>query len=160
MGADQSMPIEERLTSVARIDDEAFLADLVAAADLLQVAPVGVMGFCMGGMYTFKAAGTGRFHRAVAFYGMIRVPEAWRGPTNVEPLHAVTAPSACPVLAVIGGHDPYTPDPDVADLIATGAEVVRYPDAEHGFAHDDSRPSHRADDAADAWRRALEFLST
>src|SRR6187397_603618 len=56
----EAMPLEERLTSVGTIDDRALLADLVAAADLLGVEPVGVTGFCMGGMFTYKAAGTGR----------------------------------------------------------------------------------------------------
>jgi carboxymethylenebutenolidase len=157
-GDDVALPLEQRLESVARIDDAAFLADLVTAADQLGVEPVGVMGFCMGGMYTFKAAGTGRFHRAVAFYGMIRVPEHWRGPTNVEPLDAITSPSACPVLAIIGGRDHFTPEADVADLRAAGAEVVTYPEGEHGFAHDASRPTHRADDATDAFARAMAFL--
>src|SRR5437016_6117155 len=32
-------------------------------------------------------------------------------------------------------------------------------DADHGFVHDPSRPAHRADDARDAWSRALRFLS-
>jgi len=36
--------------------------------------------------------------------------------------------------------------------------VVRYADAEHGFAHDASRPTHRADDAADAFARAKAWL--
>ena len=43
-------------------------------------------------------------------------------------------------------------------LAATGATVVHYPDAEHGFAHDSSRPAHRADDAADAFARARAWL--
>ena len=30
--------------------------------------------------------------------------------------------------------------------------------AEHGFIHAPERPTHRADDAADAWRRVLAFL--
>jgi carboxymethylenebutenolidase len=159
-GDDEQLPLEERLASVARIDDATYLSDLGAAADLLGVEPVGVMGFCMGGMYAFKAAGTGRFHRAVAFYGMIRVPDHWRGPSNVEPLNAVTAPGACPVLAIIGGQDSFTPEADVADLRAAGAEVVVYPEAEHGFAHDASRPTHRADDTADAFGRAMAFLGS
>ncbi len=155
----QDLPLETRLESVGTIDDAALLEDLVAAADLLEVEPVGVTGFCMGGMFTLKAAGTGRFHRAAAFYGMIRVPDRWRGPgTSVEPLEAVTAAGACPTLAIIGGVDPWTPADDVAALEAAGAQVVRYEEADHGFVHDESRPAHRAEDAADAWERVLAFL--
>jgi len=36
--------------------------------------------------------------------------------------------------------------------------VVSYEGAEHGFVHDASRPAHRADDAADAWRQVVSFL--
>jgi hypothetical protein len=35
---------------------------------------------------------------------------------------------------------------------------VRYPDAEHGFAHAPERPAHRPDDAADAFQRAHTWL--
>ena len=51
------------------------------------------------------------------------------------------------------------PEADADALAATGAEVVRYPGADHGFVHDPSRPTHRADDAADAWRRVGAFLA-
>ena len=44
-------------------------------------------------------------------------------------------------------------------LEAAGVEVVRYEGADHGFAHDPSRPAHRAGDAADAWRRAIAHLA-
>ena len=155
----EDLPLEVRLESVGTIGDDELLADAAAAADLLAVEPVGVVGFCMGGMFTLKAAGTGRFHRAVAFYGMIRVPDRWRGPgTTVEPLDAVRAPGACPALAIVGGVDPWTPSDDVDALEAAGVEVVRYPEADHGFAHDAGRPAHRPDDAADAWARAVAFL--
>src|SRR3954468_23967600 len=70
----ETMPLDERMNAVGTIDDAALLADLVAAADALDVEPVGLTGFCMGGMFTFKGAGTGRFHRAVGFYGMFKVP--------------------------------------------------------------------------------------
>jgi carboxymethylenebutenolidase len=155
----ESLPLEERLTSVATIDEPALLEDLRAAADLLAVEPVVVMGFCMGGMFTLKAAGLGRFRRAAAFYGMIRVPEHWRTPSGIEPLDAVQASGACPVLAIVGTADTFTPPDDVAALEAAGAEVVRYVGAEHGFVHDPSRPVHRAEDAADAWDRVLAFLA-
>jgi carboxymethylenebutenolidase len=154
---DQS--IEWRLEHAADVPDERRLGDIVAAADATGCDRVGVIGFCMGGMYTLKAAGTGRFSRAVAFYGMIRVPEKWIGEGNVEPLDAVTSADACPVMEIIALEDHWTPADDVAALEATGATIVRYPGAEHGFVHDPSRPNHRPDDAADAWSKAMAFLT-
>ena len=155
----ESLSLEERMQSVGLLDDGAFLADLVAAADALEVEPVGVTGFCMGGMYALKAAGTGRFHRAVAFYGMFVVPPNWQGPTTLAPLDQLALPDACPALAIVGSVDQWTPPDDVAAAEAAGVTVVSYDGADHGFVHDDSRPTHRPDDAADAWRRAIAFLS-
>jgi len=155
----EDLPLEDRLGAVATIDDRALLADLVAAADLLEVEPVGVTGFCMGGMFTYKAAGTGRFHRAVAFYGMLKVPYHWKGDATIEPLDAVRAEGACPTMAIIGTVDQWTPPADVEAAEAAGVTVVRYEGADHGFVHDASRPAHRADDAADAWQKAIAFLS-
>ena len=155
----EDLPLDDRLQLVGTIDDQAFLADVTAAADLLEVAPVGITGFCMGGMFTLKAVGTGRFHRAVAFYGMLKVPDHWQGEGTIEPLAAVAAPEACPVMAIIGTVDQWTPPADVAAAEAAGVTVVRYEGADHGFVHDDSRPAHRAADAADAWQKAIAFLS-
>jgi carboxymethylenebutenolidase len=154
----ETLPLEERLGLVGTIRDGAILGDVRAAADLVAVEPVAVLGFCMGGMYALKAAGLGRFDKAVAFYGMIRVPERWHGSELAEPLDAVSAPGAARVLAIVGGRDQWTPPEDVAALERAGATVVRYPEAEHGFVHDLARPAHRAADAADAWRRAVAFL--
>jgi carboxymethylenebutenolidase len=155
-----------RMAYVPQLADEQQLGDLEAAADYVvvhdDVARVAVMGFCMGGMYALKAAATGRFDRAVAFYGMIRVPDDWRGPALAEPL--ATAGEACPTLAIFGSVDTFTPPEDVDALRAAWAErpdceVVVYEGAEHGFIHAPERPTHRADDAADAWRRVLAFLT-
>ena len=154
----EEMPLEERLAAVGTLADSDVLGDLVAAADAVGVQPVGVIGFCMGGMYTLKASATGRFDRAAAFYGMIRVPEQWRSDDQSEPLDAVRRPDACPVLAIIGTGDVWTPPEDVDALEEAGAEVVRYAGAEHGFVHDPDRPGHRADYAADAWRRVVTWL--
>jgi carboxymethylenebutenolidase len=157
-------PIEERLELVRTLDDERQVGDLVAAAAALRertdVERIAVLGFCMGGMYALKSAATGAFDKVVAFYGMIRVPEQFRGPGHAEPIDIVGGPGAAPVLAIIGGRDHFTPGADVDDLEAAGATVVRYPEGEHGFVHDPARPTHRADDAADAWRRAVDFLAT
>jgi carboxymethylenebutenolidase len=151
---------------VAQLDDELQIGDLEAAADYLvvhdDVREVAVIGFCMGGMQVLKAAASGRFDKAVAFYGMIRVPEDWVGPHTREPLDDIA--EACPTLAIIGGRDPYTPPADVDALRdawsgRADCEVVVYPEAEHGFVHAPERPAHRSDDAADVWRRVLAFLT-
>jgi carboxymethylenebutenolidase len=156
----ESLPIEARLDAVAELDDRVQLGALREAAQATDCDRVAVIGFCMGGMYALKAAGTGDFARAVSFYGMIRVPEQWRGGGHVEPLDALRRPEACPVLAIIGDADPWTPPDDVAALDAlVNVTVVRYPGADHGFVHDPDRPAHRPDDAADAWGRAVAFLS-
>ena len=155
-----------RMTHVPQLDDALQIGDLAAAADHLvvhdDVGRVAVMGFCMGGMYALKAAASGRFDRAVAFYGMIRVPPDWRGPRLAEPL--ATASEVCPTLAVVGAVDPFTPPDDVAALRTAWAdrpdcELVVYPEADHGFVHAPERPTHRDDDAADAWTRVLDFLT-
>lgn len=153
---------EERLTSGApSLRDVDVVGDLVAAADLLEVEPVGVIGFCMGGMWAMKAAATLRFHRAVPFYGMIRSPVDWHSEHNAHAIDVLRAtPGAAErVLAIVGTADPFTPAGDVADLEALGATVVRYEGADHGFVHDPERDAHRAEYAADAWRRAVEWLS-
>jgi carboxymethylenebutenolidase len=89
---------------------------------------------------------------------MIHVPEQWQGPGQGEPLDLLAAGDAGSVLAIIGTDDRWTPPDHVDDLEAAGATVVRYEGADHGFAHDASRPAHRTDDAADAWRRVVEWL--
>ncbi len=161
----ETLTVEERQAALGELEDDRQVGDLMAAASLLTeraaVQRVGVLGFCMGGMYTFKAAGTGWFDRAVSFYGMIRVPERWRGPGQGSPLDALAQPGACPVLALLGGRDPFTPPEDIEALRALGdrVTVVVYPEAGHGFVHDPDRPTHRADDAADAWSRAVAFLA-
>ncbi|HMG26515.1 MAG TPA: dienelactone hydrolase family protein [Acidimicrobiia bacterium] len=154
-----------RMGHMKEMDDEVQLGDLAAAAEYLHAADgverVSIVGFCMGGMYTLKAAATDVFARAAPFYGMIRVPDDWRGPAQRDPLD--TAAQVCPTLAVFGGKDPYTPAADIEALRAVwrardDCEIVIYRDAEHGFVHGIERPAHRPDDAADAWRRVLGFL--
>ena len=85
--------------------------------------------------------------------------ENWQSEGSVEPLDAVVADGACPVLLIAGSEDHWTPADDLAALESAGGTVVVYEGADHGFVHDPSRPAHRADDAADAWRRAIAFLN-
>ena len=96
----------------------------------------------MGGMVSLKAAATGRFDRAVSFYGMIRLPEAWQSPTMAEPLDVLGgAPDRAPILHLCGTRDPYVPVADLDTLEERGgATVVRYQGADHGFVHDAEPP--------------------
>jgi carboxymethylenebutenolidase len=163
-GDDPSDPTA-RMGRVNVLEDSVQIANLERAADWLvvndDVSEVDILGFCMGGMYTLKAAATGRFERAVAFYGMIRVPEPWRSPELAEPL--ATIADVCPTLAIFGGQDHWTPPEDIEALRDAwrdrpDCEVVVYEGADHGFVHGPDRPAHRAEDAADAWSRVLAFL--
>ena len=158
--------IATRMSWVAELDDEEQLDDLSAAADLLVVddgvSKVGVLGFCMGGLYTLEAAATDRFDRAVSFYGMIRLPDGWKGDGKRSPLD--TAADVCPTLAIFGSVDAMTPAADIEALRAAWAgrddcEIIVVEGADHGFVHDPDRPAHRADDAAALWTRAIAWLS-
>ena len=163
---DERVTIEQRIGHVKDLDDRHQMEMLSSAADLLVVedgvSRVCVLGFCMGGYYTFKAAAADRFDAAVAFYGMLRTPDAWRGPGHtIEPLDV--AADMCPTLAVFGSADPWTPAPDIEALQTAWAErndceIVIVEGADHGFAHDPERPVHRADDAAALWERALNWV--
>lgn len=150
---------DERHAVMPEMNDDDVVGDMVDAANRLEVQPVGLIGFCMGGMYSFKASASHRFDRIVSFYGMIRLPEHWKGPNQREPLallkHSDNRES---ILAIVGTEDRYTPPGDVDDLEKTGVQVVRYEGADHGFVHDPSRPAHRPADAADAWSRAYAHL--
>jgi dienelactone hydrolase len=150
--------IEPRMAAVASLDDTNHLRDLHEAADALGTSRVGLMGFCLGGMYCFKSAISDRFSRIASFYGMIRVPTNWRSTTQGEPLDCLARGDARKVLAIIGTRDPYTPPADVAELKRLGCNVIEYEGAEHAFAHDASRPSYRKDDAIDAFARVREWL--
>jgi dienelactone hydrolase len=158
-GKDLGAEVEPRFAAVPDNDDAAILRDLVEAADETGCDRVGLIGFCMGGMYALKASGTKRFDRIASFYGMIRIPPSWVGPSHEEPLSCLARPGASPVLAIVGELDPYTPIADIEALEQMpNATVVRYPEAEHGFVHDPNRPAHRPADAEDAWSRAYHFL--
>jgi len=159
------LDVDARFACAASLFDDVVMEDLAEAADHLaaadHVSGVSVLGFCMGGSYALKAAATGRFERAVSFYGMVRTPEQWSGGGQHDAL--ATVGKACPTLAICGGSDPWVPPEDVEALRAAWAgqidhKVVVYRGADHGFVHDPDRPSYRPLDAADAWHRALGFL--
>ena len=69
----------------------------------------------------------------------------------------------CPVLGFYGAKDRGIPQKDVDDILAAckaagkQAEIIVYPDSEHGFLAD-YRPSYNPKDSADAWAKMLAFF--
>ncbi len=70
-----------------------------------------------------------------------------------------------PWLGLFGDLDPMIPSEGVEQLrtelqaAPVATEVVRYPDADHGF-HCDARGSYHEASAKDAWSRTLAWFDT
>ncbi len=155
----RSDSLDDRHQAVSELDDDDVVADLVDAANRLEVEPVALIGFDLGGTYAYKAAASLRFDRLVSFYGMVRLPAQWRGPFQREPLELIPhVEDPTSILAVVGTEDVFVSSADVDQLVDLRVKVARYPGAKHGFVHDKSAPEHRPRDASDAWAQVLEHL--
>ena len=145
--------------------DDAVLNDVDAALAHLHAAGhaesrIGVVGFCFGGRVSFLVALRRALGAAVGFYGggivSVRFPQ-------FPALVGETASLQTPWLGLFGDEDASIPVDDVEQLrealrvAGVDTEIVRYPGAGHGF-HCDQRADYRPDDAADAWRRALDWF--
>jgi carboxymethylenebutenolidase len=134
-----------------------------ARIDAYGIAPeaTGVIGFCMGGALAVAAASERGVGAAVDFYGAGIAAGRLGFPSQLE----LVADLQVPLLALFGDEDRSIPADEVeqlrAALAATGQpyEVVRYPDAGHGF-NCDRRASYHEPSATDAWRRTLAWFDT
>ena len=135
--------------------------DLNAAFDFLKSQPnvkpdrIGSIGWCMGGGYSLDVA--------------LQQPKL--AATVINYGHLATDPNAlmkinAPILGVFGGQDQGITPSDVKkfeeEMKKTGKriEVVIYPDAGHAFENPNNKSGYRAADAADAWKRTVNFLSS
>jgi carboxymethylenebutenolidase len=134
-------------TLIKDLVPERLLGDVQSAADVLRQAgcgPIGVMGFCMGGRYTWYSAVHGQgFEAAVGFYGS-GIADDPGEPT-------------CPTLLFFGGDDPWISPEEIQRVVDRHPETVVYPQATHGFMRDGS-PSFDEAAASDAWTRTLAFF--
>lgn len=131
-----------------KLDHALTLLDLQAAVDAAAAhGPVGVVGYCFGGLLTWRAASDlDGVKAAVAYYGGGIARELERRPR-------------CPVMMHFGEKDAHIPLSDV-DAIKAAQPDVRvfvYP-ADHGF-NCDQRGSYHAESAELARRRTLEFFA-
>jgi carboxymethylenebutenolidase len=110
---------------------------------------------------TVITAARGGVGAAVTFYGGGVTKPRLGFPALVEVAPTITVPW----LGLYGDLDGGIPVDDVEQMRAAAAssgqptEVVRYPDADHGF-NCDRRSSYHAPSAADAWARMLTWFDT
>ena len=135
--------------------------DLHAAFEFLKSQPnvkkdrIGSIGWCMGGGYSLDVALEEPALRAdVINYGHL-VTE----PASVEKINAS-------ILGIFGAQDRGIPVDDVKKfeslLKVKGkkVEIVIYPDAGHAFENPNNKAGYRPEDAADAWKRTVNFLAS
>lgn len=140
-------------------DLEATLAHLARLG--FESSRIAVVGFCMGGSISFVAACYWKLGAAVTFYGGGVTQSRFGFP----PLFDLAPTLQTPWLGLYGDLDASIPTAEVEGLeaalskVAPDTEVVRYPDANHGF-HCDARDSYHEASAKDGWQRTLSFLES
>ncbi len=137
----------------ADLDTDQFANDLGDTVATLKARPdctgkVGVVGFCLGGKFTYLSATRHEIDAAVSYYG-VQIHEHL---DEAENLH-------CPILMHFAGIDPHVPQ-DTVDAIQAhmgtwdNVDIHLYPGAEHGF-NRHGYPPYKEAAAAPAMQRTL-----
>jgi carboxymethylenebutenolidase len=153
------MPVMKELTA------EGITVDLNSAFAYLEnagfpAARSGIVGFCMGGSVTFYAATLRALGAAVTFYG----GGVAEGRFGLDSLIDQAPKLQTPWLGIYGDLDQGIPSADVETLreavaeVKVPTEIVRYPDADHGFNCNDRPAVFDPDAATDAWSRTLDWF--
>ena len=134
--------------------------DLLAASSYLRLqknvdpSRVGSIGWCMGGGYSLDLAlNDPKLKVAIINYGHLATDDA-----SLKKINAA-------ILGVFGGQDKGIPVADVnkfeSQLKALGktAEIHIFPDAGHAFENPNNKQGYRAEDAAQAWKFTVDFLT-
>jgi carboxymethylenebutenolidase len=115
---------------------------------------IGAIGWCMGGGYSLDVAlQEPTLAAAVINYGHLA--------TDADALKKINAP----ILGLFGAQDKGIPPEDVRkfgetlDHMGKKIEIKIYDDAGHAFENPNNKDGYRPADAADAWRRTVEFLA-
>jgi carboxymethylenebutenolidase len=147
------------------VTDDTILSDVDAALEILRDAEfsddrIGTVGFCFGGRATFLVAARRALGAAVGFYGGGIVS---KGALPYAALIDEVPTLRTPWLGLFGDQDASIPVEDVERLrdalraAPVPTEVIRYPDAGHGF-HCDVRADYHEASARDAWARTLAWF--
>jgi carboxymethylenebutenolidase len=145
--------IDQAISAMATVTESGLTNDLRATTDFLATlgfspVSIGVVGFCMGGTVALFAGTLGIVGAAVSFYG----GGIAKGRMGLAPLLELAEHLRSPWLGLFGDLDTGIPVAevealrDVTDRLGVDTEIVRYPQAEHGF-HCDARPAAYNDEA-------------
>lgn len=138
------------------LDTDQFAVDLEDTVNALRArsdctGKVGVMGFCLGGKFTYLSAVRHKIEAAVSYYG-VEIDKYLDEAKNIK----------CPLLMHFAENDSHVPLPTV-DLIREAlkpsgrAEIHVYDGTEHGFNRYGYPPHHEAQ-AAVARTRTVEHF--
>jgi carboxymethylenebutenolidase len=149
---------------IGQLTEEGIAEDLDVAyrhlhTDGLEDDRIAIVGFCVGGTVAFIEAAGHKLGAAVTFYGGGVVEGRFGAPA----LKDLAPQLQTPWLGLYGDQDQGIPVEQVEQLREAVAnapvdtEIVRYPDAGHGF-HCDARSAYHEPSARDAWSRTLAWL--
>lgn len=156
---DSVMPLMGDLSAAGLTVDVNASLDHLEARDFAP-SRTGMVGFCMGGSVTFYAATLRALGGAVTFYG----GGVREGRFGLPSLLDQAPKLQTPWLGLYGDLDKGIPPDDVEQLrsaVKTApvpTEIVRYPDADHGFNCDDRPAVFNPEAAANAWTRTLAWF--
>lgn len=156
--------MQEVMPYIMQLQADQIEADIEATLEHLaglgfDASRVAAVGFCMGGSIAFVAGCYWSLGAAISFYGGGISQSRFGFP----PLFDLAPTLQSPWLGLFGDLDGSIPTNEVEGLrtavgnAAPEAEIVRYPEANHGF-HCDARSSYHEPSAKDAWQRTLDFL--
>lgn len=122
---------------------------------------IGCIGFCFGGHVAYIAAGQPGVVATASFYGG-GIANGSPGPHDLPTLSG-TSDIHGQLLCLFGGQDPLIPQAETVRIetaLQTAGvrhEVIRYPQAGHGF-FCDQRGDFNPEAATDAWQRVLALF--
>ncbi len=160
--------LQNAIAKLKSLNDDTVMAEVgnglefLAARQEVAADRVGVMGFCMGGRYTFlaNAVHADKF-KAAAFYGTGIAPE--KDALGRQPLLDRAAAMQAPIMLVYGADDEsIAPDEHgrIAQALSTAKKryiLSVFPNAGHGFLSD-RRDSYAAAPAREAWQMTMNFF--
>jgi carboxymethylenebutenolidase len=155
----KAIGIMNRLQDPKVMDDVGAALAHLKSQNHVKAGSIGVIGFCMGGRFTYLTAAHHNkdVKAAVAFYGG-GIPMGHPSPLSR------TGEIGCPIYLFFGAKDPLIPMDQVGqintELTQKKANFTMkvYPDATHGFFCDE-RPSYHEAAAKDAWDKTKSFFA-